>query len=162
MNGNLAHKIGFGSPQSGRLKLAQRFIAGRERKFAAESVKRMTDKSKLGRSRRLMKIVFVIFALSMNSCMKHQQEKFTLGHTSFTLPPDWREVRISSDRLVFDTADGHQQLTISLMSFDAAVTFEDFKLLCEKRIESERRELEGLGGSTKGPLRVLQNHCQQS
>ena len=37
----------FGSPQSGRLILAQRFIAGRKKEFATKSVKRTTDKSEL-------------------------------------------------------------------------------------------------------------------
>ena len=73
--------------------------------------------------------------------MKHHQEAFTLGHTSLTLPSGWREIRSSSERMVFASSDGRQQLTVSLMRFGAAVTFEDFRLLCEKRIESERREL---------------------
>jgi hypothetical protein len=88
-----------------------------------------------------MKIVFAILALSISSCINHHQEAFTLGHTSFTLPPGWSEIRSSSERRVFGSSDGRQQLTISLMRFGAAVTFEDFGLLCQKRIESERREL---------------------
>lgn len=88
-----------------------------------------------------MKILLTLFALSFTSCMDHDQRTYTLGKASFTTPSGWREVKRGAESLVFDSADGQQRLTISLMRFGSDPTFADFKLICEHRFAAERQEL---------------------
>jgi hypothetical protein len=69
------------------------------------------------------------------------QQHYTIGSADIATPAGWSEVKREEDRLTLRSVDGHQQATISIMRFGADASFEDFKRLCQLRIEAEKKDL---------------------
>lgn len=67
------------------------------------------------------------------------QQHFAVGSAQIAAPAGWREVNSTDDRLTLRSADGHQQTTISVMRFGADPSFDDFKRICQHRIEAEKK-----------------------
>jgi hypothetical protein len=69
------------------------------------------------------------------------QNDFAIGSAVITAPVGWSDAKKEKDRVVLRSPDGRQQATISIMRFDADVSFDDFKRLCAHRIEAEKGAL---------------------
>jgi len=69
------------------------------------------------------------------------QHHFTIARTEVTAPVGWRQISKTEDRLVLSSSDQRQQTTISVLRFNSDATFEDFRRLCQHRIDAERKEL---------------------
>ena len=52
----------------------------------------------------------------------------------------WSETKKAADRLTLQSSDGRQYATISIMRFGADASFEDFKRLCQLRLEAEKKD----------------------
>ena len=77
------------------------------------------------------------------------ENSFRLGGSTIVAPTDWYEVKRTEDKLVLRSRDGHQQCTITTLDVGRPVSsLEDFKLICQIRLDAERKALE------KGFLRL--------
>lgn len=88
----------------------------------------------------MLKRLFHLIAVSIGlSGAAIAQEHSTLDNASIVVPAGWREVKKEEDRLTFRSSDDRQQATISLMQFGVSPSFEDFKRLCQLRVEAEKK-----------------------
>ena len=69
------------------------------------------------------------------------QQRFTIGSSALVAPAGWRKINKTDDRLVLRSPDGRQQATISVLQLNRDVAFDDFKTLCELRIDAEKKEV---------------------
>src|SRR6267378_3508223 len=68
---------------------------------------------------------------------------FRLGDSTIIAPTDWYEVKRTEDKLVLRSGDGHQQSTITTLDVGRSVSsLDDFKLICQVRLDAEREVLE--------------------
>lgn len=84
---------------------------------------------------RFFAVIVTVLAFSNRAFAEH----FTIGSADVQAPSGWTEVRRLEQRIVLRSPDGQQQATISLMRFGANVSFEDFKRLCQLRLEAEKK-----------------------
>lgn len=71
------------------------------------------------------------------------QEHFRIGSVEVAAPSDWKAEKTEAERLVLRSPDGREQATIALMRFGADPSFDDFKRMCQKRIDLEKEEAGG-------------------
>lgn len=71
----------------------------------------------------------------------YAQPHFVIGSADVAAPVGWREAKREDDRLTLQSPDGRQYATISTMRFGADASFEDFKRLCQLRLEAEKKDL---------------------
>jgi hypothetical protein len=69
------------------------------------------------------------------------QGHFAIGKAEIVPPAEWQLTSSVEDRLVFQTADRHQQATISVVHLAADATLEDFTRVCAHWLAAERREM---------------------
>lgn len=69
------------------------------------------------------------------------QQHFTIANNEIGAPVGWHQVSKTEDRLVLRSTDQHQQATISVLRLGSDTSFEDFRRLCQHRIDAERKEL---------------------
>ncbi len=67
------------------------------------------------------------------------QQHFGIGTVDVSAPTGWSEVKREDDRLTLRSSDERQYATISIMRFGADASFEDFKRLCQLRLEAEKK-----------------------
>jgi hypothetical protein len=67
------------------------------------------------------------------------EQHFVIGAADVLAPTGWTEVRRVEDRLTLRSPDGQQQATVSIMRFGADASFDDFKLLCQHRLDAEKK-----------------------
>jgi hypothetical protein len=67
------------------------------------------------------------------------ETQFSIGSATIEVPKGWSEAKREPERIVLRSADGHQQATVSLMRLNADASFQDFKRLCDHRIEAEKK-----------------------
>lgn len=65
---------------------------------------------------------------------------FAIGKADIIAPTGWTEVKREGDRLTLQSLDGRQYATISIMRFGADASFADFKLICQLRLEAEKKD----------------------
>ncbi|MES2692208.1 MAG: hypothetical protein V4773_01965 [Verrucomicrobiota bacterium] len=68
------------------------------------------------------------------------QQHFTISSVDIVAPADWSEVKKEEGRITLRSADGRQQATVSIMRFGADASFDDFKRLCQLRLEAEKKD----------------------
>jgi hypothetical protein len=69
------------------------------------------------------------------------QQHFTFANNEIAAPVGWHQVSKTEERLVLRSSDQHQQATISVLRLGSDTSFDDFRKLCQHRIDAERREL---------------------
>jgi len=86
-----------------------------------------------------MRIISTIAAaLGLSSATSAQH--FSIGSANVRAPSGWTEVKKEDERIVLRAPDGKQQATVSIMRFGADASFEDFKRLCQLRLEAEKKD----------------------
>jgi len=70
----------------------------------------------------------------------YAQPHFMIGSADVAAPAGWSEAKREDDRLTLQSSDGRQYATISIMRFGADASFEDFKRLCQLRLEAEKKD----------------------
>ena len=65
---------------------------------------------------------------------------FTIGTADIVAPAGWTERSRTDDRLTLRAPDGRQQTTLSVMRFGADPSFDDFKRLCQFRLDAEKKD----------------------
>jgi hypothetical protein len=89
----------------------------------------------------LTRIVSTLIASLVISGPVKAQQHFSIANSEITAPVGWHQVNKTEDRLVLRSSDQHQQATISVLRLGSDATFEDFRKLCQHRIDAERKEL---------------------
>lgn len=69
----------------------------------------------------------------------YAQQHFVIGSADIAAPAGWSEVKKEDERLTLQSADGREYATVSIMRFGADASFEDFKRLCQLRLEAEKK-----------------------
>jgi hypothetical protein len=77
-------------------------------------------------------------ALGLSGVASAQQ--LMIGSAQVRTPAGWTEVKKEDARIALRAPDGKQQVTISIMRFGADASFEDFKRLCQLRLEAEKKD----------------------
>ena len=62
-----------------------------------------------------------------------------VGHARLPVPDGWSVVERTGDRVTLRNESKTQSITFSSLTFGAAPSIEDFKILCRHRIEAERK-----------------------
>jgi hypothetical protein len=70
------------------------------------------------------------------------QQQVSTGPFTVTVPRTWNELRRKQDLVILRSPDQRQQVTVSLAAGNSPISFEIFAILCEDRLEVERRELQ--------------------
>jgi hypothetical protein len=87
----------------------------------------------------MMRIITTIAAaLGLSGAASAQQ--FTIGSAQVRTPSGWTEVKKDEEGIVLRAPEGKQQATISVVRFGADASFEDFKRLCQLRLEAEKKD----------------------
>ena len=68
------------------------------------------------------------------------QNEIFLGNNKFSIPTNWVTAKTNLDSIVLRSPSTKQQATISILQFGSDASFEDFKRLCDKRLEAEKKE----------------------
>lgn len=87
--------------------------------------------------KRFLTSIVAVAALAISA---YAQEQFSLGSAVIVAPAGWRETKRVEDRLTLASPDAKHQATISVMRFGADASIEDFKLLCQHRLEAEKND----------------------
>lgn len=77
----------------------------------------------------------------MSSCAAQEEvgnEEARLGKAVIAIPAGWKKSEDDNERFNITSADGLQQVTISIMTFGTAPTFADFQLICSHRLKAEK------------------------
>jgi hypothetical protein len=69
------------------------------------------------------------------------QGHYAIGSAEIVPPAGWELARSTKDRLVFETADHHQQATITNVQVAADANLDQFTELCSLRLKAERKDL---------------------
>jgi hypothetical protein len=69
------------------------------------------------------------------------QGHYAIGNVEIVPPAGWELARSNEDRLVFETADHHQEATISHVQVAADANLDQFTKLCSLRLKAERKDL---------------------
>jgi hypothetical protein len=67
----------------------------------------------------------------------------TLQSAQLSIPERWTEAERRDDLLIFRGSNDGQKAFISILRFGADPSFDDFKRLCQHRIEAEKKVLGG-------------------
>lgn len=87
----------------------------------------------------MFKRIFTVLGLSAAAVSAASQISF--GGCDVAAPAGWQEVKRTTNALTLQSSDGKEQAMITTMSFGSEATFDDFKRICQKRIEAEKRDL---------------------
>jgi hypothetical protein len=68
------------------------------------------------------------------------QPHFSFWSCDIAAPTGWTELKKKEDAFVLRSPDGHQQATITGIRLGADASVDDFKKLCAKRVEGEKKE----------------------
>jgi hypothetical protein len=71
-----------------------------------------------------------------------RKQRFTLDNVSIPALEGWTETKRNDELIVAGSAGGRQQVTLSTIHFAEDPSLEAFEILCERRLEGERREFE--------------------
>jgi hypothetical protein len=88
-------------------------------------------------------LMILIGVFGVGSCAaqdKRGDAEVTLGKAVIAIPAGWTKSNDGPERINISSPDGLEQVTISIMSFDKAPTFADFKRLCLIRLEAEKTD----------------------
>jgi len=70
------------------------------------------------------------------------RRRVVIGPAEFATPAGWKEVRRQANEyVILRSKDGRQQVTVSVAFFSQGSSFDDFRKLCDLRIEAEGKEL---------------------
>jgi hypothetical protein len=89
----------------------------------------------------LKRVVSTLIASLGISTLVVAQQHFTIANSEIASPAGWHQISKTEDRLVLRSSDQHQQATISVLRLDSDATAEDFRKLCQHRIDAESKEL---------------------
>jgi hypothetical protein len=89
----------------------------------------------------LNRLIAVIVAMLGSVSVSGAETRFKIDGVEVHAPTGWRQVKTAPDRIMLRSADNHQQATVSLLHFRGNPSFEDFKRLCDHRIDAEKKEL---------------------
>jgi hypothetical protein len=64
-----------------------------------------------------------------------------IGNALITFPRSWRIDSKSEEGIIARSASGRERATISIISFNKPISFDQFSLMCHQRVEAERRGL---------------------
>ncbi len=87
--------------------------------------------------------MILIGVFGVGSCSAQEKlgnAEVALGRAVIAIPTGWTKSNDGPERINITSADGLEQVTISIMTFDTAPTFADFKRLCLIRLEAERTD----------------------
>jgi len=84
-------------------------------------------------------LTFIAAAVGLASTT-YAQLHFMIGSADLAAPVGWSEAKREDDRLTLQSSDGRQYATISIMRFGADASFVDFKLMCQLRLEAEKKD----------------------
>jgi hypothetical protein len=70
----------------------------------------------------------------------YAQQHFVIGTADIAAPAGWSEDKKEEDRLTLRSSDGKEHATVSIMRFGADASFDDFKRLCQLRLEAEKKD----------------------
>ena len=84
-------------------------------------------------------LISIAAAVGFTSCAPTPPH-FTIGTADIAAPAGWTEQKRADDRLTLRAPDGRQQATLSVMRFGADPSFDDFKRLCQLRLDAEKRD----------------------
>jgi hypothetical protein len=93
--------------------------------------------------RRLMRLLRKLAVTVGLASTASAQEHFRNGSVEATAPPGWKAAKTEAERLVVRSPDGREQATIALMRFGTDPSFDDFKMMCQRRLELEKEEADG-------------------
>lgn len=79
-------------------------------------------------------------------------DSVSLGRATLVVPAGWKEEKKEDERITLRSSDGREQATISIMRFGADASFDDFKRLCELRLEAEKKPSEDIFVQSDGPF----------
>ena len=68
------------------------------------------------------------------------QQHFSIGSADVAAPAGWSEVKREEERLTLQSSDGREYATVSIMRFGADASFDDFKRLCQLRLDAEKKD----------------------
>jgi hypothetical protein len=85
------------------------------------------------------KFLFISILIQIGVSAMAQSET-SLRSSTLTVPAGWNEIKKTEDVAVFRSTNTNQQTTFSILRFQADVSFEEFKKLCTRRIEAEKKE----------------------
>jgi hypothetical protein len=81
----------------------------------------------------------VAAAVGLTSCTPAPPH-FTIGTADIAPPAGWTQQSKADERLTLRAPDGRQQATLSVMRFGADPSFDDFKRLCQLRLDAEKKD----------------------
>lgn len=65
--------------------------------------------------------------------------RVAFGDSSLALPDGWSEIKREPDRVTFRSAEQTEQTTVSKLDLSTVPSFEDFKLICQHRLDAEHQ-----------------------
>ncbi len=83
----------------------------------------------------------ILAILGLSAAALSAAETFSFSGCEIAAPAGWREMKRTTNALTLRSSDGKEQAMITTMSFGTEATFDDFKRVCQKRIEAEKREV---------------------
>ena len=75
----------------------------------------------------------------MESAEREGPQIVAIGSALVTFPHTWRVESSFDDRVVVRSANGREQATISIILLKKALTFEEFSVVCARRVEAEKK-----------------------
>jgi hypothetical protein len=88
----------------------------------------------------MMRLLTTIAAALGLSSAASAQTHFAIGSADVTAPAGWTAEKREDERLTLKSADAREYATISVMRFGADASFNDFKRLCQLRLEAEKKD----------------------
>ena len=79
---------------------------------------------------------------------------YALGSADITAPASWSEVKREKDRLTIRSPDGRQQATISIIRFVTDGSFDEFKRMCQLRLEAEKNDAPDCFIQSEPPFKI--------
>ena len=81
----------------------------------------------------------IVAAVGLTSCGPAPPH-FTIGTADIVAPAGWTEQSRTDGRLTLRAPDGRQQATLSVMRFGADPSFDEFKRVCQLRLDAEKKD----------------------
>ncbi len=97
-------------------------------------------------------IVFV-FVAGVSSCAAQVDiKRAELGKAAIVVPNGWTKSNDGNERINVTSPDGLQQVTFSIVKYDVAPSFADFKRLCSHRLEAEKAQASDITIESDAPF----------
>lgn len=85
-------------------------------------------------------MIFNFFKSKDTQKQDSDYKPFIFGNYEFSIPVGFNELNRSKDMIILKSIKDEQQITVSGMLMSLNVSHEDFKKICDKRINAERHD----------------------